>query len=409
MSKVKKFAAISLAALMTVGGLTGCSTEQKVDGTKTVMTVGDEKVSLGTYMSMLRFQQAATYDYYKSMEQMYASSGYTVSMTDNMFNRDATSSSDDSKSEAETSGMTVKTAGDSLADNIAVALANYVTLEQKAKDYNVSITDDEKSSIEKAAKAFMKDSDSDSIKKNGITQSDVEKMLTYYTYYTKVYDEYSKQAKVTVTDDETKSMTVSYVQFAASSDSSDSDKDSDSKIKKAAEDFLKKCQDDKNYAKDMESKAGDTDNATFNSTSMAVNNDEEDAYVFTVDQMKKIVETENGAMYGEVVKDSNGNYYVVRMDNNNDKDAAATYAETLKKNKIDEVFNKDLKSWKKDIGVKYEKSVLNNIEVTDNVLYTGTKDSDSSTESTDSSSTTDSATSTESSTSTESTTESTDK
>lgn len=401
MNNVKKFAAIGLAALMTIGGLTGCSTEQKVDGTKTVMTVGDENVSLGTYMSMLRFQQAATYDYYKSMEQMYASKGYNVSMTDDMFNKDATSSSNSgSKSTAETSGMTVKTAGDSLADNIAVALANYVTLEQKAKDYNVSITDDEKSAIEKSAKSFIKDSDSDSIKKNGITQSDVEKMLTYYTYYTKVYDEYSNRANVTVTDDETKSMTVSYVQFAVSSDS---DKDGATKIKKNAEDFLKKCQDDKDYAKDMESKAKDVDGATFNSTSMAVNNNEKDAYVFTADQMKKIVGTENGTMYGEVVKDSNGNYYVVRMDNNDDKDASATYAETLKKNKIDKLFNKDLKSWKKDIGVKYEKSVLDDVEVTDNVLYTGTKNSDKSSKSTDSS------TSTDSNTTTESATESTNK
>ena len=183
--------------------------------------------------------------------------------------------------------------------------------------------------------------------------------------------------------------------------------DKKSDVKKSAEDFLKKCQDDADYLKDMENKAKDVDGASFNSGSMAVNNTEENAYVFTSDQMKKIVETENGAIYGKVVTDSDGNYYVVRMDNNNDKDAAASYSETLKSSKISDAFQKDLKSWKKDVKVTYKSDLLKKIKVTDNVVYTGTKESDSDSTTNTSTSTSDSSTdsSADSSISTETTTE----
>lgn len=404
MNKMKKIAAIGLAAVMTLGGLTGCSSEQKLDGTQTVVTVGDEKISMGTLMSMLRFQQATTYDYYQSMSQMYASQGYSIDVS-NMFDRDVSNdeseSSDSKDKDTEKTGLTVKTSGESLVENVATALTSYAVLEQKASDYDVTLTDSDKEAIKKAAKSFVKDSDEKSLANNGITQDDVEKLLTYYTYYTKVYDVYSEKSDVTVTDDETKSMTVSYVQFTVSDD----DKKSD--VKKSAEDFLKKCQDDADYLKDMENKANDVDGASFNSGSMAVNNTEENAYVFTSDQMKKIVETENGAVYGEVVTDSNGNYYVVRMDNNNDKDAAASYGETLKSSKISEAFQKDLKSWKKDAKVTYKTDLLKKIKVTDNVVYTGTKESESDSTTSTSTSTSNSSTdsSTDSSTSTETTTE----
>lgn len=405
MNKMKKFAAIGLAAVMTLGCLTGCSSEQKLDGTQTIATVGDEKISMGTLMSMLRFQQATTYDYYQSMSKMYASQGYSIDVS-NMFDRDVSndeSESSDSKDkdkDVEKTGLTVKTSGESLVENVATALTSYAVLEQKASDYGVTLTDSDKESIKKAAKSFVKDSDKKSLFNNGITQDDVEKLLTYYTYYIKVYDVYSEKADVTVTDDETKSMTISYVKFAVSDD-----KKSD--VKKSAEDFLKKCQDDADYLKDMENKAKDIDGASFNSGSMAVNNTEENAYVFTSDQMKKIVETENGAIYGKVVTDSDGNYYVVRMDNNNDKDAAASYSETLKSSKISDAFQKDLKSWKKDVKVTYKSDLLKKIKVTDNVVYTGTKESDSDSTTNTSTSTSDSSTdsSADSSISTETTIE----
>ena len=105
--------------------------------------------------------------------------------------------------------------------------------------------------------------------------------------------------------------------------------------------------------------------------------------------------------------DSDGNYYVVRMDNNNDKDAAASYSETLKSSKISDAFQKDLKSWKKDVKVTYKSDLLKKIKVTDKVVYTGTKESDSDSTTNTSTSTSDSSTdsSADSSTSTETTTE----
>ena len=59
MRKLNKTAACGiLAAALAAGTLSGCS--KAIDGTKTVATVGDEKVTLGLASYMVRDQQAST-------------------------------------------------------------------------------------------------------------------------------------------------------------------------------------------------------------------------------------------------------------------------------------------------------------------------------------------------------------
>ena len=54
----KKAAVCAAAATLAVGSMTGCS--KNVDGSKTVSTVNDEEIKLGTVNLMLRYQQAQT-------------------------------------------------------------------------------------------------------------------------------------------------------------------------------------------------------------------------------------------------------------------------------------------------------------------------------------------------------------
>ena len=66
MRKLNKTAACGiLAAALAAGTLSGCS--KAIDGTKTVATVGDEKVTLGLASYMVRDQQAQTTSYYNML------------------------------------------------------------------------------------------------------------------------------------------------------------------------------------------------------------------------------------------------------------------------------------------------------------------------------------------------------
>ena len=81
MRKLNKTAACGiLAAALAAGTLSGCS--KAIDGTKTVATVGDEKVTLGLASYMVRDQQAQTTSYYNMLMSQYGVSGSASNVWD---------------------------------------------------------------------------------------------------------------------------------------------------------------------------------------------------------------------------------------------------------------------------------------------------------------------------------------
>ena len=81
MRKLNKTAACGiLAAALAAGTLSGCS--KAIDGTKTVATVGDEKVTLGLASYMVRDQQAQTVSYYNMLMSQYGVSGSASNVWD---------------------------------------------------------------------------------------------------------------------------------------------------------------------------------------------------------------------------------------------------------------------------------------------------------------------------------------
>lgn len=143
-------ACTTLAATLTMTSLTGCG--NTLDGTKTVATVGKEEITAGTVNMMLRMTQAQMMSYYS----MFGTS--TTGMWENK--------GDDGKTYAE-----------STKDDIMDQLHNLVLLEQHAKDYDVTITDEEQKELKAAAEKFMTDNDAETIAKLSVTQSDIEKLL----------------------------------------------------------------------------------------------------------------------------------------------------------------------------------------------------------------------------------------
>ena len=131
--KKRIFAGI-LMICFVVGLVSGCGTT-KLNGTDTVVTVGDEKATLSSLMAMVRYQQAVTGDYYDSMYAQYEAQGMQLSMDDRW---DSKAEISDEK-DADVSGMKVKTSGDQLVDSVATTLSSYVVVCQHADEYGVSL------------------------------------------------------------------------------------------------------------------------------------------------------------------------------------------------------------------------------------------------------------------------------
>ena len=70
-------------------------------------------------------------------------------------------------------------------------------LEQHASDYDVTLSDDEKKSIKKAAKAFIKNNSEDTLDAMTATEEIVEKYLTNQTIASKVSEVIKESADVT--------------------------------------------------------------------------------------------------------------------------------------------------------------------------------------------------------------------
>ena len=109
----KKLACAAMAGVIGIGLLSGCS--KTIDGTKPLLTCGEDTVTMGTGNIMLRMNQA-------QMESYYAMMG------------------------GSTAGIWEQDAGDgttyaeSTKDMIVQQLKNMVLLKQHAKDYDVQKT-----------------------------------------------------------------------------------------------------------------------------------------------------------------------------------------------------------------------------------------------------------------------------
>lgn len=361
----RKVVACLCAGCCIAGLLTGCGSGFSAD--TTVLTVNDTDVSLDTMLSMLRYQQALEYDSYVEMAAMYSGQGMYVD-TSQFWEMDLPESDEEADtSSVPDSGMRRETYADNLVNWTATELASYEAVQPYLEDYGVSLSDEEVQKIEEVAKIFCENTDKSVLTENHITEASMTEYLTLYTQYVKFRDAFMNVAEVSVTDEESEMMTLSYVSFSVTDELSDED------VKKQAEDFLATVRDREDASSvDVTSLITDEVNASANTQSLPVN-DTEDAYVFSTEDIKALSGLSDGEWYDGVLQDENGVYYIVRMDVRQDGDASAEYKESLIQERKQEAFDAQLSKWMTDV-VSYETGVLESIEVSDNVVYTGTSE-----------------------------------
>src|SRR5699024_2857708 len=100
--------------------------------------------------------------------------------------------------------------GEVTKDNVITQLENMILLKQHAADYDVSVSEEEQTKIEEAAKNFMEANDETTVARLAVTQEDVEDLLTLYTYQSKMYDPMIADVDTEVSDEEAAQSKISY-------------------------------------------------------------------------------------------------------------------------------------------------------------------------------------------------------
>lgn len=179
----KALAAAGLCICMALG-VTACGNDAP-DGTKTVATVGEKEMKLAEANFILRYQQSQSESMY---ENMVGADIYSKDLYGN--------------------GTTF---GDTMKEGVINTVRDYYILEEKAADYGVSLTEEEKEKISAAADAFLEANEEYTKEQMTADKKTVERVLTLMTIGTKTSDAIAEEADVTVTDEEAAQRGFSYV------------------------------------------------------------------------------------------------------------------------------------------------------------------------------------------------------
>lgn len=346
MNKFTKFAVCAvLTASMGMTALTGC--DKQLNGTETVATCGEDQVSLGTANMVLRINQV-------QMESYYAMMGATGSA---LWNQPAEEG---------------KTYGDEQKEQVMDLIHEMVLLKQHATDYDVELTEEEKTAITDAAKAFVEANTEKDLKNLLVSQADIESLLTLYTYQTKMYDPMVADVDTNVEDSEAAQKKVTYTRFSIA-DTTDKEGNTAAltdEEKQAKKDLAQKLLDTMN---------GQEDSATADMDALAKEIDENAAALTTtfgkedglVDQeIRDAVEgLEDGTMVSAIIETNNA-YIVARLDSNFDQEATDSKKVSIVKDRKDEAYKALLDEWKEKAGIKVDQKLWDEMKLDGIDTYT---------------------------------------
>lgn len=324
----KKLLCLTAVLALSFSLLTGCNKNKK-----TLFEYAGQKVT---------FQEAHVY---ARIMQYQAEAQYGAYLGEQMWSVQVGTDSDGKK-------ITMQ---DSIKDSVIEQLKQIKVLVDHADEYDVKLTKDEKSQVEENVKAFVKDETGKKVMKKTEADEDMIKQLyEESTIASKVMQAIIDKAKVSVSDEEAKTVKVYKLVFTTKKTDSKTGKEKDmtatekkdqlTKAKSALK-AIKKGQSISSVAK----KYGvNTDNEESYTKGKSALGDKFEAAASKLkkNQVSGVVETEDA-------------YVIIKMLNTNDKTAAATNKTTLLQEKQQEAYEKVYKKWTKSADKEWddEKSV----------------------------------------------------
>jgi len=318
--KFKKIAAMLLAAAMlTSFTVTGCGSS-KVNAQAVAATLDGKEISMGVANFMAQYQAAQTDLYFLSYygEDMWNSdSGDGTTMTD------------------------------SVKDSVMENIRECYLMDAHAADYQIELTEEEKTAITQAASKFLADNSAEAVNKMGATQEIVEEMLRLNKIQSKMRAAIQEEIDTNVSDEECAQKTFSYVRFdkTTASDTATDDTTADSAEagkdnKETDEQFLE------NAGDDMEQAAKDKE-YTIQTCSYGAGdlNEDDNTTSMDIEVLKAADKLKEGKLSDTVIETNNG-YYVIRMDSTDDKEAAKTKKESILTQRRNDKYSETVESYK---------------------------------------------------------------
>ena len=242
--------------------------------------------------------------------------------------------------------------------------------------YKVSLSDDEEKSIEDAAKKFTDSNDSAAKDTVSGDEKTVKKVLELLTLQKKMETAMTTDVDTNVSDEEAAQKKMQYVLFSTKTTGSDgksTDMSDDKKaeVKKKAEDFQKDAASAEDFSVFATAVGASATDLTFDSDTTSPNED----LIKAADKLKEGEVT-------DVIEADNG-YYVAKVVSLLDRDATDTKKESIVSQRKSDQYQSICKKWKKKTDIKVHKKVWNTISFADQgvTVKSTTEDTDTSSDS----------------------------
>lgn len=311
----KKILTAGMCAALAMTALTGCASAPNMDDVAATMDGKD--ITLGEAYFLFRYQQATN--------EMYLGSLFG---DQNMWEQDLTGS-------GIAYGVTFK-------EQIMEGLKNMLIAEQHMAEYEVEVTEEEKTAITEAAAQFLADNEDEAMKAMGADQEAVERVLTLYTIQNKMRDAIIADVDTEVSDEEAAQKAVSFAYFSTAGETDEEGNTTEltdeekAAVKEQAEDVIAAVQDGETLeeavkAVDEEMKVSNT---TYGKEDTTLNEGIRDA----ADKLKE------GEVAAEPVEASSG-YYVVQLTSEFDKEATEEKKEEIVSQRQSDLYTEVMEGW----------------------------------------------------------------
>lgn len=238
------------------------------------------------------------------------------------------------------------------------ALQQMYILEDHMAEYEVVLTDEEKSAIQEAAKKFDEGNELEAKELVSGETEYVERVLTLLTIQKKMTDAVTKDVSTEVSDEEAAQKSMQYVSFPYTT----TDEEGNSKtltdeekaaLKETAAAFLEGAKAAEDFAAYATEQGKEAQTATFDSESTSPAAE----LIAAADSLgvggfTDVIETENGL-------------YVAKVTSLLDRDATDAKKETIVNSRKSEKFNGVYDGWKKDTKIKVNKDVWAKVDFQD--------------------------------------------
>lgn len=317
----KKMIVMAVAGALAVSSLAGCSSSMNNDAV--VAEVGKDQISLGVANFYARMQQAQYETYYAGMMGMTGEDMWKQEVEDG------------------------KTYADGTKESVLEALENMYLLKQHASDYEVELTDDDKTAIEKAANRFIEDNTLEDKEVVSGYEKYVKEFLEVATIQRKMDKPMKEGVDEDVSDEEAAQKSMQYVLFSYTKTDEEGNSEAltdeeKETLKQTAQEFADnlKASEAKDIAAAAVEAGLEAQTATFDSESTSPNAD----LIAAADAL------ENEGDITDIVETDSG-IYVAKVTSFLDREATDTKKTSIVEERKQEQYDSLLKQWREDTEI----------------------------------------------------------